>query len=261
MSISQINGLQKQLNQIDRNYRGILFDMDSTLVEADWFSLVKKAVTDSGIHCSEKEYSFAWKRAVMQWRNWIQPDKWEPSFEYDKQVGYMWAGEIVKCLGGGNACQLRAVNKMYDYFVDIRFFYIFEDVLPALKQLKKLGFKIGVVSNWNWLLPELCDNLGLGVFTDVIITSARVGFLKPHPMIFRLAVQGINLPPESLIFIGDRVDVDIKGAVSSGMTPILLNRFSNSNAFDGTQINDLGELLKFLQNNYQREDAIRDEQP
>lgn len=232
---------------LSAHYQGILFDMDSTLVEADWYSLIKKAVADSGINYSEQEYKLAWSHTITRWENWKQPNTWEPSLEYDKKIGFMWAGEIVKFLGKNEHLQLQAVDIMYEYFIDRRFFNLFNDVIPILRYLKELGFKVGIVSNWNWFLPELCKHLGISKFTDVVITSARVGFLKPHPMIFKLAAQKIHLSPETVIFAGDRIDVDIKGAISSGMTPILVNRNNQKNTYTGIQVTDLGGLKKIVQ--------------
>lgn len=47
---------------------------------------------------------------------------------------------------------------------------------------------------------------------DRIVTSCEVGRAKPLPEIFREAAQGLGLPCEAILHIGDRWDIDVVGA-------------------------------------------------
>src|SRR4051794_3429445 len=95
------------------HYRAISFDMDSTLVEADWFSLMCDAVRDVGITFSTDEFERVWRVARSEWQRWEQPMLWSPSLSYDREVGFRWIGRITELLGGEPELQLRALDSMY----------------------------------------------------------------------------------------------------------------------------------------------------
>ncbi len=56
------------------------------------------------------------------------------------------------------------------------------------------------------------------------MSSADHGFLKPHPSIFRAALDLMQVRPEDAAMVGDSVPHDIVGARQAGMRPILLAR-------------------------------------
>jgi REG-2-like HAD superfamily hydrolase len=109
-------------------------------------------------------------------------------------------------------------------FMDPATWHVFPDVWEVLPQLKARGLVLGVVSNWAWQLPELLDALDLGRHLDFVAASARIGFDKPHPGIFRWALDQAAVPPESVIHVGDHVHADVAGARGVGIEPVLLDR-------------------------------------
>ncbi|MBA3405077.1 MAG: HAD-IA family hydrolase, partial [Gemmatimonadaceae bacterium] len=59
---------------------------------------------------------------------------------------------------------------------------------------------------------------------DFIAASARIGFEKPHPRIFQWALEQADVPPESVIHVGDHLDADVEGARSVGIQGVLIDR-------------------------------------
>ena len=55
-----------------------------------------------------------------------------------------------------------------------------------------------VISNHLWPLPEICEALGLGSLVSDVITSARFGYRKPHPEIFRAAQELAGVTADEL---------------------------------------------------------------
>lgn len=94
----------------------------------------------------------------------------------------------------------------------------------VLGQLKSKGLKMGLVSNT--IFPgefhrrEL-RRFGLIHFFDHLLFSCEVGFKKPHPAIFREALEALEVKPEEAVFIGDRLKEDIAGPKSLGIKTIL----------------------------------------
>jgi len=64
---------------------------------------------------------------------------------------------------------------------------------------------------------------------DFVAISTAVGIAKPDPQIFQLALDSLAGDPTRSVFVGDRPDLDTKGAKQSGMYTIrvLQGRASN----------------------------------
>jgi putative hydrolase of the HAD superfamily len=99
-----------------------------------------------------------------------------------------------------------------------------KDAPGVLSDLKSLSFKLALVSNTifpgDFHRREL-KKYGLFNFFDDFLFSCEVGFKKPHPFIFKKALQTLQVRPEKAVFIGDRLEEDIAGPQSLGMKAIL----------------------------------------
>ncbi|MCC7353347.1 MAG: HAD family hydrolase, partial [Anaerolineae bacterium] len=134
-----------------------------------------------------------------------------------------------------------------EVYTDPATYRLFPDTLPTLKALRERGYRLGVISNWDWSLPELLDRMGLSRHFEVIAVSARVGANKPHPAIFRHALNHLGVPPERALHVGDNPEADAEGARGVGMTGVLLDR-SGIHVASGRYpvIRYLTDLLDFL---------------
>ena len=65
---------------------------------------------------------------------------------------------------------------------------VYPEVGEALQRLRDAGYRLAIVSNFNWTLPELADAIGLGQHMDAVVTSARVGYRKPHRRIYEAEI-------------------------------------------------------------------------
>jgi putative hydrolase of the HAD superfamily len=93
-----------------------------------------------------------------------------------------------------------------------------------LDALRARGAKTGVVAN-SWPEPARVlrgdvDAFGLAELLDVQIWSAEVGMQKPDPEIFRRALDELAVDPSDAIFVGDRLETDIRGAADAGLTTV-----------------------------------------
>ena len=101
---------------------------------------------------------------------------------------------------------------------------LYPDVLPAVGELRRLGLRLGVVSDWGSNLLPIVDGLGLGAELDFVIASGAVGLSKPDPAFFRLAAARAGIPPGEALMVGDSYRADVEGARSAGMDAILIRR-------------------------------------
>jgi putative hydrolase of the HAD superfamily len=102
-----------------------------------------------------------------------------------------------------------------------------ESTFEALDVLRASGYRLGVVSNADGRMPALLEQVGLAARFEFVIDSHLVGVTKPDPRIFSLAVERLGLPAAACIYVGDLYAVDVVGARSAGLRPVLLDPFDD----------------------------------
>ncbi|HEX6140188.1 MAG TPA: HAD-IA family hydrolase [Candidatus Limnocylindria bacterium] len=141
-------------------------------------------------------------------------------------------------------------RRLSDLFLVTSNWHVFPDVIPAVEALKERGLTIGAVSNWVWQLPELLHSLELVRHFDFIAASARVGFEKPRPEIFRYALAQAGVEPGAALHVGDHLDADVAGARGVGIGAVLIDRrerFTPADLPDGVPlIRSLAELVPLV---------------
>jgi HAD superfamily hydrolase (TIGR01549 family) len=131
----------------------------------------------------------------------------------------------------------------------------FPDALEVLPVLAGNGLKIGLITNAAmpmWMRDRELEVFGLlAHFADCRLSSADMGYLKPHPSIFEAALECLGVAVQEAVFVGDNPEADIAGAQSIGMRAILRvgqrvpPLISGLIIPDGA-INNLHELLPIL---------------
>ena len=102
---------------------------------------------------------------------------------------------------------------------------LFSDVVEVLTKLRARGIKMGTVTNSFYpaaLRDREFEAFGiLEYFPDCRVSAADVGYLKPHPNIFRAALDCLGLQAENVVFVGDNPTADITGPQRVGMRAII----------------------------------------
>jgi HAD superfamily hydrolase (TIGR01662 family) len=96
-------------------------------------------------------------------------------------------------------------------------------VHDTLERLRATGTKLGIVSNT--FIPSHCmdrhlEHEGLLEYFPVRVYSSHTSYRKPHPRIFKIAMEQLGVEPKQCIFIGDLLRADIGGARKLGMKTI-----------------------------------------
>lgn len=124
---------------------------------------------------------------------------------------------------------------------------LFDDVAPALGELKEKGLILGLISNVDFDISSMLDELGLPVWLDIVVTSLDAGANKPRPEIFREALKRAEVQPSEAVYVGDQYRVDVIGAEGAGMKGILLDRYDYYEDLDDClRIRSLTELLRYI---------------
>lgn len=103
-----------------------------------------------------------------------------------------------------------------DFFADDRLDLALLDVLRQLRPF----YRIGMISNaWPDARRMLEEKLRISSYFDAVITSAEVGYAKPHPHIYRHALHVLDMAPEQATFVDDFTE-NIEAARALGMRAI-----------------------------------------
>ena len=78
----------------------------------------------------------------------------------------------------------------------------YPEVVDCLRQLKARGLKLAILSNGTpEMLSAVVARANLNGIFDAILSVEEVGIFKPHPAVYQLALDRLNLPPEAICFV------------------------------------------------------------
>jgi HAD superfamily hydrolase (TIGR01509 family) len=96
----------------------------------------------------------------------------------------------------------------------------YEDAREVLLELRRRGFLLAAVTNRAFggerFRADLRD-AGLDIGWDAEVVSVEVGYLKPHPAIFEVALERLRRRPEDCLMVGNSLAEDVAGAQRMGM--------------------------------------------
>jgi FMN phosphatase YigB (HAD superfamily) len=121
------------------------------------------------------------------------------------------------------------------YMMNVR---IRKGVKEVLEYSEKIGLKLGIVANiWSGGMNPVLARFKIEDFFHTTVADMDVGFAKPDPRIFRLALENLRLAPEQVIMVGDNPKTDIKGAYDLGIRTVRLMRGPNRTQPDCVEAN------------------------
>ncbi len=92
--------------------------------------------------------------------------------------------------------------------------------VQVLEQLKSQHYRLGLISNCTWEVPDLWVQTPLAPLIAHPVFSCTVGMKKPNPAIFYLACERLNVEPEDCLYIGDGESNELIGASRVGMNAV-----------------------------------------
>jgi HAD superfamily hydrolase (TIGR01549 family) len=98
------------------------------------------------------------------------------------------------------------------------------ELLPLLSDLERRSIRVGVLSDYPSLDKLEALEIASLVSPVLCTTDPEINALKPDPRGFWRACELWNLPPEEVVYVGDRPDVDARGAIAAGIRCIVVGR-------------------------------------
>jgi len=112
---------------------------------------------------------------------------------------------------------------------------------------------VAVVSNNNGtaeqqLLDHGVAQVGPGELPSIVSVtdSTLVGVAKPDPAIFAPVLGELGFDPQRVLYVGDTVTADVRGATAAGMQVVQLDPFDDHADMDHERLEDLSALAQVL---------------
>lgn len=199
--------------------RGVIFDFHSTLgdeqdvsgwVRSAWAQLRREGEPDPGFAAALGEHlTVLWEHGAR-----LDPDsRRDLSGAGHRDV----FGQAVAVLPGVEPELVEAL-----YAVMLRQWVPYADAAPVLRELKRRGVRIVVLSNIGLDITGFLAETLPGLI-DGVVLSYQVGVVKPDPKIFAHALDVLGVPAAEALMVGDSWRADA-GAAGVGIRTLLLPR-------------------------------------
>jgi putative hydrolase of the HAD superfamily len=101
--------------------------------------------------------------------------------------------------------------------------HLWDDTLPALRELRERGIRTAIVSNCDHSTRPVVERLGLVDASDAMILSFEAGVAKPDPGIYQAALSALDTGTDEAVFVDDQVRY-CEGASALGIRSFLILR-------------------------------------
>jgi putative hydrolase of the HAD superfamily len=93
--------------------------------------------------------------------------------------------------------------------------------VAALRELRRRGVKLAVLSNCSEDVPAVWPASELAGLFDAETFSSACGLMKPDREIYARTATALEVEEEECYFVGDGANDELSGAERAGMTPVL----------------------------------------
>ncbi|MDP9224756.1 MAG: HAD-IA family hydrolase [Actinomycetota bacterium] len=131
-------------------------------------------------------------------------------------------------------------------FSDKSSYKLFPDVLDAFSELRQMGYRLGLISNFERWLEEVLVEEKAGDIFDVRVISGIEGVEKPDVEIYRLALSRAHAGASECVHVGDSMTNDIEPARAVGMKVVLIDRSDRFPEAAVPRIASLEELPRLI---------------
>ena len=120
---------------------------------------------------------------------------------------------------------------------------LYPEVIDVLEEFSKREIPLGIISNFDSRLTQICEDLHIAHFFTSMTISSREGAAKPDAAIFEQALAKHDIEPHQAIHVGDSLRDDVEGGSKVGLHTVHLDRDTQSGTNHHTVVSTLRELL------------------
>ncbi|HEX5041322.1 MAG TPA: HAD-IA family hydrolase [Candidatus Polarisedimenticolaceae bacterium] len=223
-----------------RDVRTLLFDAGGVLLDLD-YDFLRRLLSLHACNPDTEDLSRAEAHARTEIHRRVRGGG---------RVGEAWRDYFRFVLGEVKAPR-EAFEEIIDHLWDAhRRFGLWTVAIPgtpeALRRLKEQGYRMAVISNAEGRVEQDLLSAGYDGLFETVVDSFVVGVEKPDPAIFAIALERIGAAPENALYLGDVPSVDVEGARSAGIAPVLLDRHDLYPDVDAPRVQSIEEFEAWL---------------
>jgi HAD superfamily hydrolase (TIGR02253 family) len=216
--------------------KAIIFDIDNTLIDfismkraasaAAATAMIEAGLQDAPEDLSEKLFTFYLEHGIES------DDAFE---EYLKQEY--------------KAVNYRVLAAAVNAYLKEKYLHLkpYPGVANTLRELKRQGFKLGVVSDGLRLKAWMrLSEAGLGSYFDAVVTYDDTGKRKPAKEPFLLICDQLDVKQEECLMLGDWPERDVQGGRLAGMKTCLAKYGQMQQAKADYEIEGFADLLEII---------------
>ncbi len=136
--------------------------------------------------------------------------------------------------------------KIYEVFRGSEVWHLEPGCRKLLVELKRVGKKLGIISNFDSRLWDVLHELQISGFFDSVVISSHAPAAKPNPVMFQHALKQAGTTGNVSIHIGDDLREDFFGARTAGMKAVLYDRWKRFSNCSQLRIERLEEVSAWL---------------
>lgn len=177
-----------------------------------------------GVVYDDRVYAEAWKRALHEAGGSFADAEFEQEYAACRaaQDGSFRARLAAAFLGPD--ADLAALERIAARYWAYPPSALYADVLPTLTELRRVGYRLGVIANQPSQVRAALERDGLVAFFDTMGVSDDLGLHKPDPALFARTIEIAGVVPERTVMVGDRLDYDVRPAQATGMRTVWMLR-------------------------------------
>lgn len=207
------------LNRMNHDVRAVFFDAVGTVIHPAEppARTYAKVAARHGIALDETEIARRFRAAFRAEEEHDRAAGWVTSEEREVD---RWRNIVAATLGDA-----RCFPELWDHFAKPEAWAVDPGAAAVFDVLRDRGLVLGLASNFDRRLLRIVDSFReLTPLTPNVVVSSQVGYRKPSGDFFA-EIVGIlkGVMPESVVYVGDDLANDLRGAGAAGMRSILLD--------------------------------------
>jgi putative hydrolase of the HAD superfamily len=195
----------------------VLFDLDDTILDDS--GCVERSWTDACEECCPKDDRARVREAIRDVADWFwnDPERHRTGRLDMKAARRQVAALALRQAGHDDDALAGAIATAYARHRDARI-SLFPDALDTLRWFRAMGCALALLTNGSQRTQRMkIARFNLEPLFDAILVEGELGFGKPDPRVFLLALDRLQRSPSEVWMVGDHLEWDVAAAQALGI--------------------------------------------
>jgi len=224
-------------------FRAVVFDAVGTVIHPTRgaAAMYAEVAAQEGLSCDPQEIRQRFSTAYFAQEAIDESASW--TTRETREIA-RWQAIVAQTLPGTSAA---VFEQLYQWFAQPQAWTCPADLAETLEVLHTRGYSLGLASNYDLRLRSVVAGLEpLSRLRDHVVISSEVGWRKPSPQFFAPILASLNLPADEVVYVGDDLANDVRGARAAGMQPLWLDPTGRV-CQEAPTLKSIAELIHWLE--------------